>query len=706
MHEASSEALAFAERFPGTGEAAVAHRMQGVTHWFEGDFRNASIHLQRALDIFDPVRDRDLAYRFGQDICVPFMFYLAVALWPLGEVAQARDLQAASIRRARETDHVPTMAVAASYRTIYEMLRNDARSAEPFAEETLRLGQVHGLPLVLAYGAAYAGWARARLGDVAEGLALMRDGLHKLRENGIILATPYLYARLAEIEAEFGEKGRCADDARFRLGGKRARRPSHVRRRVHRIRGEVLRRRDRASLTPAEEAFKTAIAIAQRQGARSFELQAALSLAKLCQSTNRPLKKHNDPRPRPPSFAPTPEFAAIAERRRCWRRSPKPAAVKASAARRDALEAACGLRARHDDDQGFRRRRDEGGAHSGGGRRGTARTPQYWTLLYGRISAAMAAADVKAARAGSEAFLAEAAALGLAGHAAVTRRVIGFQKLIAGDFPGAAADLKRALAETDERREAPLKDVFGFDVVATAMGACGHAIWYLGEFDEAARLTEAALAHANESGKRLYLHANVNRLFDGLQSDRPDLALEVAEEARALAIEHDLKYWRVWGSFWADWARARLGKPGAEDFRAYFAATSEMGVKLGVSIMWGMVADIELVSGRRREALEAVDRALAIGAEHGEYEMKTWLLRLRADVLAEDDPEAAQVGYREALRLAGEQGSPVLVLLAALSLARFLKTRGRLGEACDTLSPALEGFSPTPHCPPSPRRRR
>jgi len=39
------------------------------------------------------------------------------------------------------------------------------------------------------------------------------------------------------------------------------------------------------------------------------------------------------------------------------------------------------------------------------------------------------------------------------------------------------------------------------------------------------------------------------------------------------------------------------------------------------------------------------------------------------------------------------------VLLAALSLAGFLNGRGRVGEAYDTLSPALEGFSPTPHLP-------
>ena len=59
--------------------------------------------------------------------------------------------------------------------------------------------------------------------------------------------------------------------------------------------------------------------------------------------------------------------------------------------------------------------------------------------------------DHRAARAGAEAFLAEAEAAGLPGHAAFARRMLGFLKFLAGDFAGARADLERALADYDER---------------------------------------------------------------------------------------------------------------------------------------------------------------------------------------------------------------------------------------------------------------
>ena len=139
--EAAAAALPLAERYPGTGEAAVAYRLHGLVYWFEGDFFNARKFLERALALFDPERDRDLAFRFGQDIGVAFMNYLAFALWPLGETERARQLEEASVSRARQTGHVATRAYAACYRAVFEMMRLDAGAAAPFAAETCGIGE-------------------------------------------------------------------------------------------------------------------------------------------------------------------------------------------------------------------------------------------------------------------------------------------------------------------------------------------------------------------------------------------------------------------------------------------------------------------------------------------------------------------------------------------------------------------------------------
>ena len=82
---------------------------------------------------------------------------------------------------------------------------------------------------------------------------------------------------------------------------------------LHRIRGEILLKRDPPNKAPAEEVFLTAMAIAREQKARSFELRAALSLARLYQSSNRAADAHAALAPALEGFLPTPEFPEIAE---------------------------------------------------------------------------------------------------------------------------------------------------------------------------------------------------------------------------------------------------------------------------------------------------------------------------------------------------------------------------------------------------------
>jgi predicted ATPase len=82
---------------------------------------------------------------------------------------------------------------------------------------------------------------------------------------------------------------------------------------LHRLRGEILLKRDPTNPAPAGEAFKTAIAVAEEQGARSYVLLASLSLAKLYQSAARQDEAHAVIAPALDGFSPTPEMPEIAE---------------------------------------------------------------------------------------------------------------------------------------------------------------------------------------------------------------------------------------------------------------------------------------------------------------------------------------------------------------------------------------------------------
>ena len=71
---------------PDSPEAGIAHRVCGLTHLFAGEYVEARDHLERAVALFQPVPRRRSAFRFGQDAGVTAMLYLALALWPLGDV--------------------------------------------------------------------------------------------------------------------------------------------------------------------------------------------------------------------------------------------------------------------------------------------------------------------------------------------------------------------------------------------------------------------------------------------------------------------------------------------------------------------------------------------------------------------------------------------------------------------------------------------
>jgi predicted ATPase len=123
---------------------------------------------------------------------------------------------------------------------------------------------------------------------------------------------PFFQGSLAGIEAQDDAEGALSriDEALALAGGTGEHWSDAF---LHRLRGEILLKRDPANTAPSEEAFLTAIAVAQQQKARSFELRAALALAKLYQSTGRVADAHAVLASALKGFSPTPELPEIEE---------------------------------------------------------------------------------------------------------------------------------------------------------------------------------------------------------------------------------------------------------------------------------------------------------------------------------------------------------------------------------------------------------
>jgi predicted ATPase len=150
---------------------------------------------------------------------------------------------------------------------------------QPHAEEILALSNEHGFPLFLGYGTLFRGWSSTALGQVREGLTFMTKGLSIARATGASLCSPHALVMLAEGYAKLGQADEalnCLAEAAQIIEVTDER---YHEAELHRLRGELLEKAGNEAA--AEESYRRALTVANRQSAKMFELRAATSLARL-----------------------------------------------------------------------------------------------------------------------------------------------------------------------------------------------------------------------------------------------------------------------------------------------------------------------------------------------------------------------------------------------------------------------------------------
>ena len=313
--ETAEAFLKDATQRPGSPEVGLAHRNYGMTRWFQGDFVGGREHVEQVLTIYDRDRDRELAFKFGLDYGISVMAFLPLVLWPLGEVDRARRIAEEAVSRALQMGHVATLYFVRQVAAYVEVIRGDSGRATPHLEARLSLAREHGmqLPLLAApYGLAWARW-HAGLEKAEAQAAQMRDVRAQIRKGHYLLFDP-LYARLlADVELGAGRAESALDVVTEAISEAQQTSQTWFDAELYRTRGDLLLKCGRPETTDSEAAYKTAIDIARRQQTRAFELRAALSLAKLYQSSGRAADAHAVLGPALKGFSPTPEFPEIAE---------------------------------------------------------------------------------------------------------------------------------------------------------------------------------------------------------------------------------------------------------------------------------------------------------------------------------------------------------------------------------------------------------
>jgi tetratricopeptide (TPR) repeat protein len=286
MQDIAQAFLSDAQRYPESPEAGFAHRAFGTTSWFRGDYVEARVHLERALAAFEYHRVHHLTSGYGYEPGIMAMLNLAPVLLPLGDADRATGLIQEAVDRAHQSGHIPTVAISHYYACFLAAICRNPGGALPHAEALVGLASKHALPQAMARGKFLLGWARLCAGDL-HGKSVLDEGLDLLREMNLRFCGPFNGTLLAELEAKMGrvDDGLATLDIQLANVETTGERWFHAE--MYRVRGVLLQQSKASNMAASEAAFLRAIDIAKDQQTRTFELRAAISLAKLYKSTGR-----------------------------------------------------------------------------------------------------------------------------------------------------------------------------------------------------------------------------------------------------------------------------------------------------------------------------------------------------------------------------------------------------------------------------------
>ena len=707
LHAAQELASTFLREAEDAGrhvEAGVARRSLGIICYYFGDFLNARIHCERALDECRHERDLEARERFSDDTSAVAMSILAITSWQLGEVERANELINVANHRAAELGHAPSKVHPLYWKSILEILRGDAAAALITGKALEDLCGEHGMGEWGTVAEMVVGWAHGRLTNPTEGAAEMRQAMAVLINKGGRLLVAFFQGLLADLELEtLGADSAVARIDEALVSADQATNFASLPF-LHRLRGDILLKRNPPDMTGAEDAYRTAIAIAKQQVARSYELLASLALAKLYQSTARPAEAHAVLEPVLEGFSPTSEMPEIAEAQALLAALAKTDEVKgAEAQRRQRLHLQTAYGQAMMWAKGFAA--EEAQAAFSRATELTARTDDFaerfaaahfqWTLAFLR-------GELRSARELELSFLKEAEETGRMVEAGVARRGLALACYQAGDFLEAQAHCEQALEACEPEHERETQERFHDATGPIVMSVLAVTTWQLGGVDRARELIDQADERARALG---HGPSMTHPLLWGshLEILRADAAaaLPAAEALVDLGLEHGMPFWRTAGEMTAGWARGRLhgAEQGAEHLRRALAERAAQGGSVDAWLHTVLLADLEAETLGAERALARIEEAMTLVRQLENRCNLAFPHLLRGELLLKCDPPnpvAAEEAFRSALAIVKEQGARSWGLRAALSLAKLYQSTGRNAEAHAVLAPALEGFSPTP----------
>jgi predicted ATPase len=281
MRELAAQFLALAEKHGTTAPLLIAHRVTSISLLHTGDIAESRKNFDRANALYDPAEHRQLATRFSVDARAAILSYRSWALWLLGypEAALADVDQA--LRDARGIGHAATLMYALGQTSLSHFFCGNFAEATAKSDEVAALADKKGAMFWKARGMMNGGCVLALTGKATSAVHMITSGVTSRRSAGSTIYLPFALSHLAIAYAELGQfddAWRCIDQA---LMATETSKEKWHEADANRIAGEIALKSPEPDPAKAEAYFERALTIARQQQAKSWELRASMSLARL-----------------------------------------------------------------------------------------------------------------------------------------------------------------------------------------------------------------------------------------------------------------------------------------------------------------------------------------------------------------------------------------------------------------------------------------
>ena len=286
--ELGEKLLGLAEKSKRSGYAVAANRALGSTLFYQGKYSRAMPHLEKVIAVEATPEHRADAYSY--DVVDPWITsrsYKAWTLWLLGYPEQARVFSQQTIATAEGLEHPFSLALALSFASWLDQFCHDVERTREIAGKALAISEEQGYAFWIGWCKVLLGWTMAEQGQYAEAIDEIRRGLIDWRAQGSELGRTYFLALLAEACSKAGKPGEGLEALGEAQSFADSTGESYWAPELNRLKGELLLQHDPASIDDAGNRFKWALDQAREQGAKSLELRAATSLARLWQQQGK-----------------------------------------------------------------------------------------------------------------------------------------------------------------------------------------------------------------------------------------------------------------------------------------------------------------------------------------------------------------------------------------------------------------------------------